>query len=150
MDTDVKLNRPSADSIERTLAIAGDAWTFRILREAFFGVRRFDGFKKNTGAAPNILTDRLKKLVANGIFEKVQYSSHATRFEYRLTEKGLDLYPMIVLMMRWGDRWLDDGGGPPIRLIHKSCGQVCSPTLTCDHCGEPITAQNMEWESRDQ
>ena len=135
--------------MERTLDIIGDAWTFRILREAFFGARRFDAFKQHTGAAPNILTDRLKKLVRNGIFDRVQYSAHANRFEYRLTEKGRDLYPMIVLMMRWGDTWLDDGKGPPLTLIHTPCGYRLDPVLRCDGCGAAIRAQDMTWEARE-
>lgn len=140
--------RPDADSVERTLEVVGDAWTFRVLREAFFGVRRFDAFRENTGAAPNVLTDRLKKLVHHGVFEKKLYSAHRTRFEYRLTERGLDLYPIVVMMMRWGDRWLDDGGGPPLTLIHERCGSRLEPALRCGACEEPIDARQMSWRGR--
>src|SRR5262249_17733723 len=132
--------RPAVDSVERVVSQAGDAWTFLILREAFFGVRRFDGFRQNLDAAPNVLADRLKKLVANGLLARTQYQVRPTRFEYRLTEKGLDLYPAIVLMMRWGDRWLDEGRGAPLLLTHGPCGRVTRPVLVCDVCGASITA----------
>lgn len=137
--------RPDVDSVERFLSQAGDAWTFLVLREAFFGVRRFDGFQKNLGAAPNILTDRLKKLVANGLLERSPYQDRPPRFEYRLTPKGLDLYPAIVLMMRWGDRWLDEGKGAPLLLTHTSCGKVSRPVLVCDVCRESVTAHDVRW-----
>jgi DNA-binding HxlR family transcriptional regulator len=137
--------RPPVDSVERTLSQVGDAWTFLILREAFFGVRRFDGFQKTLSAAPNILTDRLKKLVANGILAKRQYQERPPRFEYRLTEKGRDLYPGIVLMMRWGDRWLDEGKGTPLLLVHQPCGKVSRPVLVCDRCHERVDVRAMTW-----
>ncbi|MFH4214498.1 helix-turn-helix domain-containing protein, partial [Acinetobacter baumannii] len=87
--------------------------------EAYFGVRRFDGFQRRLAAAPTVLTDRLKKLVANGLMARVAYSERPPRFEYRLTDKGRDLYPAIVLLMRWGDRWLSDAAGAPLELIHR-------------------------------
>lgn len=139
--------RPSVCSIERVLAQTGDAWTFLILREAFFGVSRFDGFQKSLAAAPNILTDRLKKLVTHGLLEKRPYQERPQRFEYRLTEKGIDLYPAIVLIMRWGDRWLDAGEGAPLLLVHRSCGKVSRPVLVCDRCAEPIAARDMNWRA---
>lgn len=138
--------RPHECSVERMLAQAGDAWTFLILREAFFGVRRFDQFQNRLAAAPNILTDRLKKLVGNELLEKRQYQARPPRFEYRLTEKGTDLYPAIVLLMRWGDRWLDEGKGVPLLLVHERCGKVSRPVLVCDCCGKPITAHEMDWK----
>ncbi|WP_298471827.1 helix-turn-helix domain-containing protein [uncultured Erythrobacter sp.] len=133
----------------------GDSWSFLILRDAFFGVRRFDGLLKTTGASPNILSARLKKLVSFGILEKRAYHQKPLRFEYRLTEKGRDLYPAIVLLMKWGDRWagangVDDANSaakPPIALIHRTCGLAIDPILECDKCGEPITVQDMEWKA---
>ncbi len=139
--------RPRVDSVERTLSQVGDAWTFLILREAFFGVRRFDGFQQALSAAPNILTDRLKKLVANRILEKRRYQQRPPRFEYRLTEKGRDIYPGIVLMMRWGDRWLDEGKGEPLLLVHEPCGKVSRPVLVCDRCHEPVEVRAMKWKA---
>lgn len=138
--------RPMVDSVERVLAQAGDAWTFLIVREAFFGVRRFDALLRNLSIPPTTLTDRLKKLLHNGILERRQYQQRPPRFEYRLTAKGLDLYPYIVAMMQWGDRWLDEGKGPPLLLIHKPCGKHSQPVLRCDKCNKPIRARDMTWD----
>ena len=140
--------RPAVDSVERALGQVGDAWTFLILRESYFGVRRFDGFQRRLAAAPTVLTDRLKKLVANGLLARVAYQDRPPRFEYRLTEKGRDLYPAIVLLMRWGDRWLGDDAGAPIELIHRPCGEVTRPMLECDRCGRAIEARDMDWRPR--
>lgn len=148
MENEVKRERPPHDSVERALDQVGDRWTFLVLREAFFGVRRFDEFLGNTGISPAVLTDRLKKLVEHDVLAKQPYGSHPNRFEYRLTEKGLDLYPMIVLLMRWGDRWLDDGDGPPITLHHRTCGNDLRPTLPCEHCGEELRARDVGWRPR--
>lgn len=137
--------RPPIDSVERTLGQVGDAWSFLILREAFFGVHRFDAFQKNLGAAPSILTSRLKKLVGYGLLDRNLYRDKPPRFEYRLTPKGEDLYPAVVLLMRWGDRWLDEGKGAPLELIHKPCKSVTQPVLNCDICKMPITARDMVW-----
>lgn len=138
--------RPKIDSVERTLSQVGDTWSFLVLREAFFGAKRFDDFQKGLDAAPNILSNRLKKMVGHGLLERVPYSQHARRFEYHLTEKGRDLYPAIVLLMQWGDRWLDEGRGAPLELVHKPCGTVTHPVLTCEHCAEPLTAKNVDWQ----
>ncbi len=147
--------RPLRDSVEQAVAEMGDSWSFLILRDAFFGVRRFDGLLKTTGASPNILSARLKKLVGYGILEKRAYHQKPPRFEYRLTEKGRDLYPAIVLLMKWGDRWAgsDDGNEaksstkPPIALIHRNCGKAIDPVLECDKCGEPIRVHEMDWKA---
>jgi DNA-binding HxlR family transcriptional regulator len=142
----VQFERPTVDSVERTLDQVGDKWTFLILREAFFGVRRFDGIQRNTGATANIVSDRLKKLVGFGLFAKRQYSERPPRFEYVLTEKGADLYNAVVLLMKWGDRWLMDCDRPPLTLIHKSCGAHSSPELVCNVCHAPIHARDMDWQ----
>ena len=138
-------NRPAVDSVERMLGQVGDAWTFLLLREAFFGVRRFEQMQSNTGAAPNVVSERLKRLVANGLLRRERYQERPPRYEYRLTEKGLDLYPVIVMMMRWGDRWLAGRRGPPLLLKHTSCGAVADPVVVCSHCRQPVTAHDIEW-----
>lgn len=138
------VRRPAVDSVERTLDQVADRWTFLLLREAFFGVRRFDDFRRNTGASPAVLTGRLKDLVANEMLERVPYGRHPNRFDYRLTEKGRDLYPVIVLLMQWGDRWLDPNDDPPLRLAHR-CGAMNPFPLTCPDCGEPIEAHSTTW-----
>ena len=95
-------------SVARSLAIIGDRWTMLVLREAFWGVKRFDRLQNNLGIARNILADRLQKLVANGILERTRYQERPERFEYRLTQKGVDLWPAIVALLEWGDRYIAD------------------------------------------
>src|SRR4051794_32740204 len=105
------LERPVTCSIARAMEILGERWTFLILRESFYGVRRFSDMQRNLGIARNILSNRLQSLVAAGVLERVPYQDEPPRFEYRLTEAGRDLYPSIVTLMRWGDRHLT--GEPP-------------------------------------
>src|SRR5947209_3973489 len=94
-------------SIARTMDLLGDWWTPLVLREAFRGVRRFDEFERSLGIGRNILTQRLRRLVGEGLLERRKYQDGPARYEYRLTEKGRDFYPVLAAMIRWGDRWLD-------------------------------------------
>ena len=105
-----------------------------ILRESFWGVRRFTELQRNLGIARNILSSRLQALVAAGILERRLYQEEPQRYEYTLTEKGLDLYPAIVAIMRWGDKHLAADGNAPLVLRH-TCGEDAAPQLTCAHCG---------------
>jgi DNA-binding HxlR family transcriptional regulator len=114
-----------------------------ILRDAFLGLRRFEDFQRDLGTTRHRLADRLKKLVRHGVLERRRYQEHPDRFEYRLTEKGRDLYPVIVSLTRWGDRWMAGKNGPPIELVHKSCGRHAMPSLHCPQCGEPVGARDM-------
>lgn len=132
-----------ACAIAAAVVDIGDRWTLLVLREAFFGVRRFEQLRRNTGAARNILTDRLNRLVDEGILRRERYSEHPPRYEYRLTEKGLDLYPVIVTLAQWGAKWGSFELGPAVELQHRSCGAVIQPALTCPECGEPIDARSM-------
>ncbi len=91
-------------SVARTLDVVGDKWTLLVLRDAFYGVRRFEDFARDLGIARNVLTDRLGTLVDAGVLERRQYTEHPPRFEYRLTAKGRDLLPVLLTMMRWGDK----------------------------------------------
>ena len=131
-------------SIARSMAVVGERWTLVILREAFMRARRFEDYQQGTGIARNILTDRLNKLVDHDILERRPYAEHPGRTlnEYRLTQKGLDLYPVLVSLMQWGDRYggLDQ---PPVTLEHKQCGHVSTPRFVCGECGEPVTARAM-------
>ncbi len=127
----------------QTLEIIGERWTMLVLREAFLGTRRFEDFTHNIGCARNILSDRLQKLVGNGILERRRYQDRPPRFEYRLTEKGIDLYPILVTLMHWGDRHLADERGPAIVLDHKACGHETTPELVCSHCRERVHARGM-------
>lgn len=140
------VNRPC--SVRRSLEVLGDRWTFLILREAFFGVRYYDQFLSNLGIATNILSVRLKGLVANGILDKQRDPDDARRVTYQLTEKGLDLYPVTLALMKWGDDWLADEDGPPLSLHHKECDQEFTAVLSCSQCGEPVKAQEVRYEVR--
>jgi DNA-binding HxlR family transcriptional regulator len=134
---------PEECTLAGALSVIGERWTMLILREAFFGVKRFEQMQRDLGIARNILADRLQKLVTQGIFTRVRYQERPERYEYRLTEKGLDLYPAIVALMRWGDKHLAGELGPPVTLVHRSCGQEIEPQLTCSACGERLVARDV-------
>ncbi len=131
-------------SVARALSVVGDRWTLLVLREAFYRTRRFEDFQARTGAPRPVLAERLRSLVEDGVLEKRQYSDRPDRYEYRLTERGIDLYPVLVALLRWGDRWMADDAELPITLRHRSCGQIVQPELTCPACGERVTARDME------
>ncbi len=131
-------------SVARTLSVVGERWTMLILRESFRGTRRFEDFQERTGAARPVLSERLRSLCDDGVLERRPYSNHPDRFEYRLTAKGLDLYPVIVSLLRWGDRWMDEGNGPPMVLRHRDCGAVMVPELACPACGAAVGARDVE------
>ena len=130
-------------SVARALEVLGDRWTLLVLRDAFSRVRRFEDFQRSLGVARNVLTDRLNRLVDEGILRRVPYQERPVRFEYRLTDKGRDLYPVLIALMQWGDRYTAGEAGPPVELIHEPCGQHTQPRLVCDHCGEPIDPRDM-------
>jgi DNA-binding HxlR family transcriptional regulator len=137
-----------ACSVARALEAIGDRWTMLVIRDAFNGVRRFDHFQERLGVARNVLSDRLGRLVDEGILEKRSYHERPPRFEYRLTQKGLDLFPVLVSLMNWGDRHAPDPGGPPMLVLHRDCGGKVDERLMCARCGEPITALNAEARPR--
>lgn len=122
-----------ACSIARTLEVIGERWSLLIVRDAFYGVRRFDDFRRDLGVARNVLTDRLNALVEQGVFERQLYEERPPRYEYLLTEKGRELLPVILTMMRWGDRWESDGT-PPVTLRHTACGSDTEPVVACSAC----------------
>lgn len=129
-------------SVAKTVDVMGERWTVLILREAFLGVKRFDHMQRDLGIARNILSDRLTKLVDHEILEKRQYSERPARFEYRLTERGRDLYPVILTLMAWGDKHLPHPAGPPVQVVHEPCGHEMTPVLTCPHCSEVVAARD--------
>src|SRR5437870_2644809 len=110
-------------SVARTMDLLGDWWTPLVLREAFYGISRFDEFQRELGVARNTLSDRLHRLVDEDLMEKRAYQTEPVRYDYVLTEKGRDFYPVIAAMARWGDRWLADEAGPPITYHHRPCGK---------------------------
>lgn len=130
-------------SVARTIEILGDVWTLMILREAFLGNRRFDDLKRQTGASPHALSQRLKRLERIGVLRLESYSEHPPRHEYRLTTKGRDLWPVIVTMKAWGDKWLGEGS-PSIEIRHKGCGLVVIPEMTCSACHAPMNAHDAK------
>ncbi|SMF58678.1 transcriptional regulator, HxlR family [Tistlia consotensis] len=131
-------------SVARTLQIIGDRWSFLVIRQAFFGARRFDELQARLNIASNILADRLARLVAEGILERRKYQDLPERFEYRFSAKGKDLYGSMIMMMVWGDRWLS-GGEPPLVLTHRDCGRDFTPVMVCDRCHEPIEPRAMAY-----
>ena len=133
-------------SISRPLAVLGERWTLLVIKEAFLGVKRFEDMQRDLGVARNVLADRLQKLVGEGILERRRYEDRPPRFEYKLTAKGRDLYPVLVSIMRWGDRYTAESGAP-VRLIHEKCGHEAEPRLTCSHCGEEIDPREMRPEA---
>jgi DNA-binding HxlR family transcriptional regulator len=128
---DDALRLPSC-SIGRAMEILGERWTLLILRECFYGVKRYSVMQRNLGIARNILSARLRLLVRTGILERRRYQREPERFEYKLTEKGLALYPAVVAIMRWGDEQLSERGAPVV--LRHSCGHAADPVLVCAHC----------------
>jgi len=135
-------------SVARALEILGDRWIFLIIREAFFGIKTYEGFQQNLRIATNILSNRLKTLVHNGIFERIKNPDDGRRFIYKLTEKGLDLYPITLSLMNWGDRWLADEEGPPLSIFHSTCGHRLEQVMNCSYCGEAIHARDVTYKER--
>ena len=129
-------------TVARTLDVIGDRWSLLILRDAFYGIRRFDDFVSDLGIARNILAARLNRFVDQGVVERRRYADRPPRDEYHLTERGRDLLPVLLALMRWGDRWTTDGD-PPVRLEHRRCGHVLEPALVCDHCRQDLTWRDL-------
>jgi DNA-binding HxlR family transcriptional regulator len=129
-------------SIARALTVFGDRWSGLIIRECFFGTKRFDDFEQRLGIAPNILSNRLRRLVDAGFLQRVQYQDWPARHEYQLTEQGRDFYHMPMALMAWGRRWLGQSGADAT-LTHVPCGQPAEPILGCLTCTEPIGKEHI-------
>ena len=127
-------------TIERTAEVIGDRWALMILREVFSGIRRFDQLTVRTAIPRQVLTDRLDRLIAAGILRREPYREpgQRQRFEYRLTDKGIDLYPVLAAMQQWGDRYLGGPDGPPAEFVHRDCGERVEVVLRCE-AGHEIT-----------
>ena len=130
-------------SVARTLSVVGERWTMLIIRDAFLGTRRFDQFQSNLGITRHRLSERLGKLVEHGVLVKVPYQDRPVRHEYRLTRKGLGLYPVLMSLARWGDDWMDKGEGAPLEYVHRKCGHKTRPVLACSECGEALRPQEV-------
>jgi len=130
-------------SVARSLSIVGERWTLLILRDAFFGTRRFDQFQSNLGITRHRLSERLGKLVEQDVLRKVQYHDRPVRHEYRLTRKGLALYPILMSLARFGDDWMSTEEGVPLEYVHRSCGHKIQPVLACSECGEALRPEEV-------
>jgi DNA-binding HxlR family transcriptional regulator len=135
-------------SVARSLSVVGDRWTPLILRQCFLGTRRFGDFLTALEISRPLLKERLDKLVEEGVLKRHPYQKRPTRSEYRLTEKGLDLFPVITALLAWGDRWMADADGPPLVLTHRPCGRKMVPRQVCPHCGDPIDPHDVDAKPR--
>lgn len=129
-------------SVAQCVEVVGDRWSILILRDAFLGVTRFDDFQRRLGISRNILQQRLVKLVSAGVLERIPYSEHPPRHDYRLTDRGRDLWPVLTAMRQWGDRYAAPDG-PPVEIVHKGCGAPTHVDLVCGSCGEPLGPRDV-------
>ncbi len=130
-------------SVARPLSFLGERWALLVVRDLFLGRRRFDEFQESLGVASNVLSQRLASLVEEGIVERRRYSEHPERFEYRLTQKGRDLQPVLLAMLAWGDRYTAGPDGPPLETVHDDCRHVFHAVQTCSECGGAVHSGNV-------
>ena len=133
-------NRTMVDSV---IELFGDRWATLVVRACFTGIRRFDDIQRDTLMATNILADRLERLQRQDIIKARPYSAHQDRFDYRLTQKGRDLYPVLLALLHWGDRWYADSKGPPLLLTHTPCNHRLKLAPSCSECGGALSSTNM-------
>jgi DNA-binding HxlR family transcriptional regulator len=132
-------------SVARTAGLLGDPWTLLILRDAHYGLRRFEEFHTSLGLSRNILSERLGRLVARGLMDKVTYRENPVRAEYTLTSMGNEFFAVLVAMVSWGDRWLDDGAGAPVILHHTPCNHDVQASVVCTNCGQAIRSADVQF-----
>jgi DNA-binding HxlR family transcriptional regulator len=130
-------------SMARTIGVIGDRWTLLILRECFLRTRRFEGFQSALGITRHLLAERLKKLVRQGVLRRIPYQESPKRHEYILTQKGLDLHPIMMALVHWGDTHMVDERGRPLLHEHRKCGKMFDPVMVCSECGEPLSAKEV-------
>jgi DNA-binding HxlR family transcriptional regulator len=133
-------------SIWRALEVVGDTSTMLILEASWLGARRFDDFLSATGLLRALLSDRLKKLVANGLVEKSLYNARPPRYKYTLSEKGRDLYSISLILFRWEIEWGEKSSNISFSLNHKPCGKEFLPVASCQHCKQPINIDEIDWK----
>lgn len=133
-----------ACSIARATDLFADAWTALIMRDVLLGVTRFDDIAEDLGISRKVLAARLARLVAEGVLTRERYQDRPPREHYRATRKGAELYPVLLALMDWGDRWYAAEAGPPVRLHHHGCGRDTTPMMVCAHCHEPLTVAGTE------
>jgi DNA-binding HxlR family transcriptional regulator len=130
-------------SIARTVDLTGDWWTPLVMRAAFYGARRFEEFQRQLGLSRNVLSQRLERLVKEGMLERVPYEERPPRYEYWLTEKGRDFFTVLAAMIRWGDRWLAGDEGPPIELHDRESGARVDVEVVDSATGEPVDVDRI-------
>lgn len=130
-------------TIARAANILGDGWNLLIIREACLGTRRFEDFQRVLGIGRNILAGRLDQLVAEGLLDRVEYQQRPVRHEYRLTDKGREVYPVLAAMSAWGDRWLTGREGTPVVLHHTACDHDMHAVVVCSVCDRPIDVRQV-------
>ena len=130
-------------SVAQCLEVVGEWWSMLIVRDTFMGVTRFEDFQRRLGISRNVLRDRLTSLIEAGVLVRVPYSEHPLRYDYKLTKKGRDLWPVLTAMRQWGDTYAAPSG-PPIELVHQGCGEVTHAELSCAWCGERLTYKNVK------
>lgn len=128
------MNCPIAGALEAV----GEWWTLLIIRDAWMGVTRFEEFQARTGIARNVLSTRLDHLVEHEILRRDPYDQARGRYDYRLTDKGLELWPILIALRAWGDRWVFGPGNEPFLIMHNDCGELTEPSLVCSSCGRPV------------
>ena len=138
---------PSKRSIYKNLInVVGDRWTANIIALSFHGLTRFDQFHQELPVATNILADRLKFLVEQGIFEQSIYLQRPQRYEYKLSPKGEATYPYFLTLLQWGDKWCKPAGtGKPMRLTHANCGRALHGQVNCSECKDKLKAREVEF-----
>ena len=130
-------------SVARTLEIVGEQWTLLIVREAFFGTRRFSHFEANLGIAKNVLSDRLAKLVAAGVLRRVACEGRGNPGDYLLTERGRDLFPVLIALMQWGDRWVYGATRAPVRVVDRARSRDVAPVQVVSAGGDPLSIRDV-------
>lgn len=133
--------------VARTASLIGERWTLLILRDAFLGVRRFEDFQASLGVTRHVLAGRLRKLVGAGVLRRAAYQERPRRYEYRLTDKGRALYPVLLAVIHWGETQTPAPGGPIIVRRHKRCGAPLAPAMVCAACGETIDPREVAVEA---
>jgi len=128
-------------SIAGALEVVGERWSLLIVRDVFLGLRRFDQLQANLGIARNVLQARLERLIEQACSSAAATRTGPPRYEYRLTEKGIDLWPIVVSLMQWGDRHTPPPGGPAVVLEHRGCGGRVDEHRICEKCGKPLSAR---------
>jgi DNA-binding HxlR family transcriptional regulator len=129
-------------SIAATLELIGERWTLLVIRDVFMGNRRFDEIQRSLGVARNVLASRLERLLDEGLLEKRPYQERPERFEYFLTDKGLDLWPVLIALIGWGDRHATGDQGPSVAIVHKECGGRVNDRRICERCGEWLNVRD--------